>query len=76
MAKPKKPQPQQFFDKEGAAEFLGMSLPEFLLGVSKGEIPVKARPKNPTPVYYRCDLEKWDAAGRPFGGPRNEPRGW
>ena len=52
---------------EDVARYVGMSLDEFLRARSSGRFPVLARPKDPTPVYWRADLDKWLADGKPKG---------
>jgi len=54
-------------DFAAIAEYLGMPLDEFLRWRQDGRFPVLPKPKDPTQVYYRADLEKWRAAGKPCG---------
>jgi len=58
---------EYFETLEEVAAFLGMPLDELLRDRNSGKFPVQARPKDPTPVFFKADLEKWNAAGRPFG---------
>jgi len=54
-------------DFAAIAEYLGMPLEEFLRDRQSGKFPVQPKPKDPTQVYYRADLEKWKSGGRPCG---------
>jgi hypothetical protein len=47
------------------AAYIGMSLPTFLEARNKGKIGFRPRPKDATPVYFRCDIDRWVAGGKP-----------
>lgn len=60
---------KEFFNSKEAAAFLDMTLDEFLRKISSGACPVKQKAKDPTLGYYREDLERWVADGKPKGQP-------
>jgi len=54
-------------DFAAIAEFLNLPLDEFLRMRQDGRFPLLPKPRDPTLVYYRADLEKWKSGGRPCG---------
>jgi len=64
MAKAEKDRP--FFESQAeVAEYLGMSIVQFLTLAKAGKFGVSQRPKDATPVWWKCDIDKWLAGGRP-----------
>jgi len=57
------------------AEYLGMSLPEFLKARADGKIGVTQRPKDATPVWWKSDVEKWISGGKPASWFTSDPSG-
>ena len=57
------------------AAYLGMSLPEFLKARADGKIGVSPRPRDATPVFFVCDINRWPANGRPAQWLTSDPSG-
>jgi hypothetical protein len=56
----------EYFETFGAiAEFLAIPLDEFLRWRNSGRFPLLPKPRDPTPVFFKADIEAWDKAGRP-----------
>lgn len=56
---------EYFETEEEVAKFLNMSLEEFLRLRIRGKIGFLPRPKDPQQVYFKSDIEKWIADGKP-----------
>ena len=54
-----------FESHEEIARYLGLSLPDFLEMVKVGKWGCNPKPIDPRMVYFREDVDKWMAQGRP-----------
>ena len=65
-----------YFESDAeVAEYLGMSIQEFLTARNTGKLGVTPRPKDPEKVYWRCDVDKWRANGKPCAWNTPDPSG-
>ena len=57
------------------AEYLGLGIVAFLTMQKTGKFGVSQRPKDPTMVWWKCDIDQWLAAGRPVAFVTRDPSG-
>lgn len=57
--------PPYFQSDAAVAEYLGLGVCEFLQLRNAGKFGVMPRPRDAEPVYWKSDIDKWLASGRP-----------
>lgn len=65
-----------FFESDAeVAEYLGLGVSEFLKLRAVGKFAVTPRPRDAEPVYWKEDIDKWIAGGRPPASICRDPSG-